>query len=98
MSASGPYGVMHSPQFTFQLCGDIRAGALGRRDAQQKHSLSTNLVQLWLMPFDNGKLTGEEVEAAMVVDYETRIAARERKVDQFTMELDLFKKSRTCVS
>ena len=60
--------------------------------------MSAKLVQLWLAQFDNGQLTGEEVEAAMVVDYETRIAARERKVDQFTMELDLFKKSSTCVS
>lgn len=40
-----------------------------------------------------GELTGEEVEAAMVVDYESQLAALERKVGQLTMGLDLLKKA-----
>lgn len=91
MSSRGPYR-RHAPQFKLQLCQDIRSGALGRRDAQKKYSLSANLIQLWLTQFDRGELTGEEVEASVVIDYEA-IAALERKVGQLTMELDLVKKT-----
>lgn len=92
MSKRGPYR-RHSAQFKLQLCQEIRSGGLGRRDAQNKYSLSANLIQLWLTQFDRGELTGEEVEAAMAVDYESQIAALERKVGQLTMELDLLKKT-----
>ena len=92
MSSRGPYR-RHAPQFKLQLCQDIRSGELGRRDAQKKYSLSANLIQIWLRQFDNGELTGEEVEASMVIDYEAKIAALERKVGQLTMELDLVKKT-----
>ena len=60
---------------------------------QKKYSISANLIHLWLTQFDNGELTGEEVEASMVIDYEAKIAALERKVGQLTMELDLVKKT-----
>jgi len=92
MSSRGPYR-RHSAQFKLQLCQDIRSGVLGRRDAQKKYSLSANLIQLWLTQFDHGELNGEEVEASLVMDYEAKIAALERKVGQLTMELDLFKKT-----
>jgi len=45
MSSRSPYR-RHSPQFKLQMCQEIRSGALGRRDAQKKYSLSANLVQL----------------------------------------------------
>lgn len=92
MSKRGPYR-RHSAQFKLQLCQEIRSGGLGRRDAQQKYRLSANLIQLWLTRFDRGELVGEEVEAAMAVDYEAKIAALERKVGQLTMALDLLKKT-----
>jgi len=37
--------------------------------------LSANLIQLWLTLFDRGDPVGEEVEAAMAVGYEAKIAA-----------------------
>jgi transposase-like protein len=92
MSSRGPYR-RHAPQFKLKLCQDIRSGALGRRDAQKKYSLSANPIQFWLTQFDRGELTGEEVEASVVIDYEAKIAALERKVGQLTMELDLVKKT-----
>jgi transposase-like protein len=46
MSKRGPYR-RHSAQFKLQLCQEIRSGGLGRRDAQEKYSLSANLIQLW---------------------------------------------------
>ena len=36
----------------------------GRRDAQKKYTLSTNLIQLWLMQYDR------EIEAAAVAAYQ----------------------------
>jgi len=63
-----------------QLCQDIRYGIIGRRDAQRSHNISANLIQLWLTQFDRGELTGEEAEASVIADYESRIAALERKV------------------
>lgn len=73
MSKRGPYR-RHSAQFKLQLCQEIRSGGLGRRDARHKYSLSANLSQLWLTQFERGELTGKEVEAATLVDYEARAA------------------------
>ncbi|MBT1315021.1 transposase [Phocaeicola dorei] len=92
MSSRGPYR-RHSMQFKLQLCQDIRNGAIGRRDAQRTYSVSANLIQLWLTQFDRGELNGEEGEASVIAEYESRIAALERKVGQLTMELDLAKKT-----
>ena len=88
----GPYR-RHSAQFKLQLCHDIRSGTIGRKEAQRKYSLSANLVHLWLTQYDRGELDGEEVEAAVLTEYEAKIAALERKVGQLTMELDLLKKT-----
>lgn len=92
MSSIGPYR-RHAPEFKIQLCHDIRSGAIGRRDAAKKHTLSTNLIQLWLTQYDRGELSTEEVEACVISEYEAKIAALERKVGQLTMELDLVKKT-----
>ena len=83
----------HSPQFKLQVCQEIRGGQIGRREAQKKYSLSANLIQYWLSQYDRGELGNDEVEAALVIEYEAKIAALERKVGQLTMELDLFKKT-----
>ena len=83
----------HSPQFKLQVCQEIRSGQIGRREAQKKYSLSANLIQYWLSQYDRGELGNDEVEAALVIEYEAKIAALERKVGQLTMELDLFKKT-----
>ena len=50
-------------------------------------------LTLWLTQFDRGELTDEEAEASVIVEFEARIAALERKVGQLTMELDLLKKT-----
>ena len=68
MSSRAPYR-RHSAQFKLQLCQEIRCGALGRRDAQNKYSLSANLIQHWLTQYDRGELDGEEVEATVLADY-----------------------------
>jgi len=92
MSSRGLYR-RHTAQFKLQLCSDIRSGAIGRRDAQKKYTLSANLIQLWLTQFDRGELNTEEAEADAIAEYEAKIAALERKVGQLTMELELVKKT-----
>ncbi|WP_220495417.1 transposase [Paracoccus sp. MC1862] len=82
--------------FKLQVCQDIRAGVIGWRDARRTHQISANLIQLWLTQVDRGELNDEEAEASVIADCGTRISALERKVGQFTMELDLAKKHRAC--
>ena len=79
MSSRGPYR-RPAPELKIQLCQEIRSGALGRRDAQKKYTLSANLIQMWLTQFDCGELSTEQAEASVVVEYEAKIAALERKV------------------
>ena len=49
--------------------------------------------KIWLTQFDEGRLHTEEAEAVLISEYETKIAALERKVGQLTMEIDLLKKT-----
>ena len=59
--------------------------------------LSANLLQMWVTQYDRGDLNEEVAIASVVVDYEAKIAALERKVGQLTMEIDLLKKCFACV-
>jgi transposase len=90
MATRSPYR-RHTQPFKFQLCKEIRAGALSRRDAQKKYDLSANLIQRWLTLFDQKLLTEDAAPAIIDLDSEAKIAALERKVGQLTMELDRLK-------
>lgn len=92
MSPRGSYR-RHSGEFKHQLCVNIRAGKLGRREALRTHGLSANLLQMWLTQYDQGSLNDEVVAASVVAEYEAKIAALERKVGQLTMAIDLLKKT-----
>lgn len=83
----------HSSLFKIQVCQEIRSGGLVRRGAQEKYNLSANVIQHWLALYDRGELVSEEAEGAVLVEYQAKIAALERKVGQLTMELDLLKKT-----
>lgn len=61
-------------------------GAIGRRDAAGKCTLSPNLIQLWLTQYDRRELSTEEAEASVIAEYEAKIAALHRKVGQLTNE------------
>jgi transposase len=84
----------HNLEFKQQVCSDIRAGSIGRREAQRKYSLSPTLIQAWLERFDKGEGDMTKVDPPAVVEYEAKIAALERKVGQLTMEVDLLKKAK----
>jgi transposase len=57
-----------------------------------------NLIQLWVMQYDRAELSTEEAEAAVVTEYEAKIAALEYKVGQLTIQLDLSRKLRAVAS
>jgi mannose-6-phosphate isomerase-like protein (cupin superfamily) len=42
----------HTAEFKAELCRSIRAGTIGRREAQKRYSLSDNLIHLWLARYD----------------------------------------------
>ena len=92
MSKRGPYR-RHTTAFKLQVCSDIRSGTMTRSEARRQHTLSSNLVQLWLTLYDRGELHDEDGAAETLLQYEVKIAALERKVGQLTMELDLLKKT-----
>lgn len=85
--AKEPYR-RHSPEFKLQVCGDIRSGRLGRRDAQRKFRLSDNLIQHWLARFDLHVLQAQGREGSTSDALSARIALLERKIGQLTMALD----------
>jgi hypothetical protein len=57
-----------------------------------RHSLSRNLIRLWIRKYEAGEFTDELAEAVHIAEYERKIAELERKVGQLTMEVDLLKK------
>lgn len=42
----------YSTSFKVQVCLEIRAGLIGRREAQRAYGLSGGLIHLWLCRFD----------------------------------------------
>lgn len=94
MATRNPYR-HHAPEFKQQLCADIRAARISRREAQRKYSLSANLIQRWLQQFDGARTVA--APAAAPTDHaacDARIAALERKVGQLTMEIDRLHEAR----
>ena len=79
-------------QFKLQLCSAIRAGSIGRREAQRAHRLSGSLIQLWPAQFDEGLLEPKAKPTVRIAEeYQQRIAELERKVGQQTLEIDFLK-------
>jgi transposase-like protein len=79
-------------EFKRQVVLDFLEGREGMRELARKHSLSRNLIRLWVQKYEAGELTDEVVDAVRIAEYEGKIAGLERKVGQLTMEVDLLKK------
>ena len=78
-----------SREFKLQLCADVRAGIIGRREAERTHRLSSSLLATWLKRFDAGLLSQGEEPVGRIADvYEGKIAELERRVGQLTMEVE----------
>jgi transposase len=97
MSSRGTY-LWHSSLFKILVCQEIRIGGLLRRGTQERYSLLAYLIQHWLVLYDLGELVSDEAEAAVLVEYPAKIAARDCKVGQLPLELDLHKKNTVAAS
>lgn len=76
-----------SRAFKFKLCSQVRAGAIGRREAQRAHALSGNLIHSWLGKFDRGELDPLITpEHAVVQRYDERIADLEQLVVRLSLD------------
>jgi len=81
-----------SSEFKRQLSREFLEGRVGMHELARRHSLSRNLIRLWVRKYEAGEFTDEVAEAVRVTEYERKIAELERKVGQLTMEVDLLKK------
>jgi transposase len=81
-----------SSEFKRQLAKEFLDGRAGRHELARRHSLSRNLIRLWIRKYEAGELTDELAEAVYIAQYELKIAELERKVGQLTMKADLLKK------
>ena len=85
---------IHSAEFKQKVCGEIRSGQLGRREAQRTYRLSDNLLQTWLARFDaesktrRARAVSGTAQASKRSSYENLIAILERKVGELTMALE----------
>ena len=79
-------------EFKRQLAKEFLDGRAGLHELARRHSLSRNLIRLWVRKYEAGEFTDETAEAVQVAEYERKIAELERKVGQLTMEVDLLKK------
>ena len=79
-------------EFKRQLAKEFLDGLAGLHELARRHSLSRNLIRLWIRKYEAGEFTDELAEAVQVAQYERKIAELARKVGQLTMEVDLLKK------
>jgi transposase len=83
----------HSAEFKQKVCGEIRSGRLGRREAQRSYRLSDNLLQTWLARFDTEPKMQRtrDLPPARTTKRSSckdRIAVLERKVGELAMAFE----------
>jgi transposase len=84
----------HSAEFKQKVCGEIRSGRLGRREAQRTYRLSDNLLQTWLARFDANSKPQRSRPLFPVArttkrsSRKDRIAVLERKVSELARMLE----------
>jgi transposase-like protein len=75
-----------SSGFKRELAKEFLDGRAGLHELARRHSLSRNLIRLWVRKYEAGEFTYELAEAVYIAQYERKIAELERKVGQLTME------------
>jgi transposase len=84
----------HSAEFKQRICGEIRSGRIGRREAQRTYRLSDNLLHTWLARFDadskmqRTRALPHDARATKRSSCKDRIAVLERKVGELAMVLE----------
>jgi transposase len=82
-------------EFKRQIAKEFIDGRPGLHELARRHSLSRNLIRLWIRKYEAGEFNDELAEAVHAAEYEHKIAELERKVGQLTMEVDRSKKGRS---
>ena len=68
-----------SSEFKRQLAKEFLDGRAGLHELARRHSLSRNLIRLWIRKYEAGEFTDEMAEAVRIAEYERKIAELERK-------------------
>jgi transposase len=82
----------YSTEFKLQVVQAYLDGGAAQREIARRYEISLNLIQIWLDKYRRGVLTEEEYLEEKTRDYETKIAALERKVGQLTMEVEALRR------
>jgi transposase-like protein len=63
-----------SPEFKRQLAKEFLDGRAGLHELARRHSLSRNLIRLWIRKYEAGEFTDELAEAVYIAQCESKIA------------------------
>jgi transposase-like protein len=63
-----------SSEFKRQLAKEFLDGRAGLHELAHRHSLSRNLIRLWIRKYEAGELTDELAEAVYIAQYERKIS------------------------
>ena len=80
----------HSIEFKRQVAQDYVAGET-LHSLARRHDLSRNLIRIWVRKYEAGALDEDTAAAALLQEYEARIAALERLVGKQALELEFLK-------
>ena len=82
----------YSVEFKLQLVREYLAGEGSLKGIADRYHLNHSVIVYWLKKYHRGELTEDDHRQDQVHEYESQVAALERKVGQLTMEVDALKK------
>lgn len=74
-----------SSKFKRQIAKEFLDGQAGLHELARRHSLSRNLIRLWIHKYEAVEFTDELPEAVHIAEYERKIAELERKAGRLTI-------------
>jgi transposase-like protein len=66
-------GIGVSVQSSRSTCQRISDGRAGLHELARRHSLSRNLIRLWIRKYEAGEFTDELAEAVYIAQYDSKI-------------------------
>ena len=81
---------IHSIEFKRQVVQEFLGGESPHALAK-RHSISRNLIKIWVAKYEAGGLDSDTAAADVLADYEARIAALERLVGKLALENEFLK-------
>src|SRR5258708_19958357 len=75
-----------SSEFKRELAKEFLDGRAGLHELARRHSLSRNLIRLWIRKYEAGEFTDELAEAVYIAPYERKIPEPQHKAGQLTTQ------------